>query len=130
MKPAPGTAPARLREAWKEVGGALRHEPHRPLPARLAEAAAALAGATRAVLFMREKGTWVAAAAVGDDATVLRLPEPCPAVSGPFEGALWVRLEAEGELHGLLGLDGVGDEDGVELVELLGSFFGPALGAT
>jgi phosphoserine phosphatase RsbU/P len=128
MEPVPGGVPARLREAWREVGSALAGDPHRPLPARIADAAAALAGAGRAVLYLREKASWVAAAAVGDGAAVLQLPEPCPAVSGFTRGALWVRLEAEGELHGLLGLDGVA-EDGVELAELLGTLLGPALGA-
>jgi sigma-B regulation protein RsbU (phosphoserine phosphatase) len=128
IEPVPGGAPARLREAWKQMGGALQRDPHRPLPARVADAAAALVGASHAILYLREKGNWVAAAAFGDRAVSLSLPEPTPAVNGMAMGALWVRLEAEGELHGLLGLEGVA-EDGEELAGLLGAFFGPALGA-
>jgi phosphoserine phosphatase RsbU/P len=127
-EPLPGGAPARFREAWKEVGGALVRDSNRPRPVRIAEAAAALAGAGQAVLYLREKGSWAVAASVGDGAAALDLPEPCPAVSGFARGALWVRLEAEGELHGLLGLEGVA-EDGVELAELLGTLLGPSLGA-
>ncbi len=128
MEPVPGGVPTRLREAWREVGSALAGDRERPLPARITDAAAALAGAGRAVLYLREKGSWIAAAAVGDGASALPLPVPCPAVSGFSHGALWVRLEAEGELHGLLGLDALAD-DGAELAELLGSLLGPALGA-
>jgi sigma-B regulation protein RsbU (phosphoserine phosphatase) len=128
MEPVPGGVPTRLREAWREVGSALAGDRERPLPARITDAAAALAGAGRAVLYLREKGSWIAAAAVGDGASALPLPVPCPAISGFSHGALWVRLEAEGELHGLLGLDALAD-DGAELAELLGSLLGPALGA-
>ncbi|MGE5276252.1 MAG: PP2C family protein-serine/threonine phosphatase [Acidobacteriota bacterium] len=127
MEGPPGAA-ARLRDAWREVGSALTRDPHRPLPVRIADAAAALAGASRAVLYLNEKGSWIAAAAVGDGAEALARPEPCPPVSGFSRGALWVRLEAEGELHGLLGLDAMA-EDGAELAELLGGLLGPALGA-
>jgi sigma-B regulation protein RsbU (phosphoserine phosphatase) len=93
------------------------------------DAAAALAGAERAVLYLREKGSWTLAAAVGDGAEALVLPEPCPPVSGFSRGALWVRLEAEGDLHGLLGLDGVEADGGAELAELLASLLGAHLGA-
>ena len=71
MKPAPGGAPARLREAWREFGGALAGDPERSLPARVADAAAALAGASRTILYLREKAGWVVAAAVGDGASSL-----------------------------------------------------------
>jgi sigma-B regulation protein RsbU (phosphoserine phosphatase) len=129
VKPAPGGAPARLREAWREFGGALAGDPKRSLPARVADAAAALAGASRTILYLREKGSWVVAAAVGDGASALTLPDPCPPVSGFSHGALWVRLEAEGDLHGLLGLDGLEADEGAELAQLLGSLLGPHLGA-
>ncbi len=129
MNPVPGGSPARLREAWRELGGALAGDPQRPLPARVTEAAAALAGARRAVLYLREKGSWALAATVGEGAEALSLPEPYPPVSGFSASALWVRLEAEGDLHGLLGLDGVEADGGAELAEALGSLFGAHLGA-
>lgn len=128
MEGLPGGAPARFRDAWREVGSALARDPHRPLPVRITDAAAALAGAGRAVLYLKEKGNWIVASAVGDGAEALQPPEPYPAMSGFARGALWVRLEAEGELHGLLGLEAVA-EDGAELAELLGSLLGPVLGA-
>ncbi len=110
------------------MGSALRAG-DRPAPARIASAAALLTGADRAVLYLREKGGWAAAATLGADTPSLALPEPCPEGNGFAGGSLWVRLEAEGELHGLLGLEGVGREDGEELAELLSTFLGPALGA-
>jgi len=129
MSSAPDSAPARLREAWREVGSALRVGRDRPLLARIAGTAALLTGAERAVLYLREKGGWASAATLGPDSPVLSLPEPCPEQSGLFDGRLWVRLEAEGELHGILGLEGVGPDEAVELAEFLASFLGPALGA-
>jgi len=128
VEPVRGGAPARLREAWREVGNALTHDPRRPLPTRLADAAATLAGAGNAALYLKDKANWILVASVGDGAATLPLPDPCPSVSGFSRGILWIRLEAEGELHGLLGLDRVADED-VELAEVLGILLGPSLGA-
>jgi sigma-B regulation protein RsbU (phosphoserine phosphatase) len=99
------------------------------VPARIAGAAAVFAGAERAVVFLREKAGWSSAATFGGEAASLALPDPCPERSGLLGDSLWVRLEAEGELHGLLGLAGVEPDDSEELAEILAGFLGPALGA-
>jgi sigma-B regulation protein RsbU (phosphoserine phosphatase) len=129
MTPATDSAPGRLREAWKELEGVLRSDPARPLPARLLGLAATLAGAPRAVLYLREKGGWSAAASVGPEAALLAAPEPHPERSLVIGGILWVRLEAEGELHGLLGLERIAAEQAEELAAMLAWLLAPALGA-
>jgi sigma-B regulation protein RsbU (phosphoserine phosphatase) len=45
------------------------------------------------------------------------------------DGTLWVPLSAEGEIHGHLGLDGVGPEESAELGAFLGFVLGGLLGA-
>ncbi len=129
MTLAPHSPPARLRDAWREMGSALQSDPLRPLPARIAGSAASVTGASRAVLYLREKGSWTAAAAVGAEASLLTAPEPHPERSGIIGATLWVRLEAEGELHGLLGLEQIAPEGAEELAVILAAVFGPALGA-
>jgi len=129
MRPAPEPSADRLRDAWREVGVVLRQDPDRPAPARVAGTAAIVSGASRAALFLREKGRWSEAATFGDETAGWTMPEPCPSESGIRDGRLWVRLEAEGELHGLLGLEGVPAEEAADLAAILAALLGPALGA-
>ena len=130
MRPAQESAAPRLRYAWREVGVALRQDPDRPAPARIAALAALLSGVSRSVLYLKDKDGWSLAAAYGAaDGSELRPPDPSPATNGVAGGCLWIRLEAEGELHGLLGLADVGEEGVEELAECLSALLGPALGA-
>jgi len=125
---APDAVPVRPREAWREVGAVLHREPQRPLALRIAEAAAVIAGAPRAALYLRDKTSWILAAALGEPSSPISLPDPLPEGNDFAGGRLWVRLEAEGEIHGLLGLEGV-SEDGGELADVFAAFLGPLLGA-
>ncbi|MGH9316696.1 MAG: PP2C family protein-serine/threonine phosphatase [Thermoanaerobaculia bacterium] len=122
-------APARLFDFWKTRENPLRQNPERPLPSRLAEAALHWSGARRASLYLREKEEWVCAATAGSDRErPLALPDPCPSAATRVEDALWVPLEAEGDIHGYLGLSGIGEEPD-ELASFLCLFFGGLLGA-
>ena len=124
------TAPARLLDAWKGIGGVLHRDAARPAPQRIVETARAVAGASRAVLYLKDRTGWARAADCGEAAgSSLELPEPCPDSAGFFQGALWVLLEAEGDLHGMLGLEGIPEEDGPEVAALLASLLSSVLGA-
>ncbi|HLN58064.1 MAG TPA: hypothetical protein VK416_05850, partial [Thermoanaerobaculia bacterium] len=119
----PVSAP-RLGQLWKTLEEPLQ-SPDRPLPARLAQAAVSWSGARGGALYLREKEGWVRAAVAGvSDWEGLDLPDPWPVNPVQRDGTLWVPLSAEGEVHGHLGLDGVGPEESAEL----GAFLGFVLG--
>lgn len=124
------SVPGRLSDAWKGLEGAWRRDPLRPVPMRIAESARTFAGVSRAVLYLRDRGGWIRAAEAGEEReTPLELPDPCPLAPTQAGGAYWVLLEAEGEVHGVLGLSDMREEDGAGLAELLGPIFGGLLGA-
>ncbi|HLN58629.1 MAG TPA: GAF domain-containing protein, partial [Thermoanaerobaculia bacterium] len=124
----PVSAP-RLGSLWKTLEEPLQ-SPDRPLPARLAQAAVSWSGARGGTLYLREKDGWVRVAVAGvSELEGLDLPDPSSAVPVHRDGTLWVPLSAEGEIHGHLGLDGVGPEDSVELGAFLGFVLGGLLGA-
>ncbi|MDQ5857151.1 MAG: PP2C family protein-serine/threonine phosphatase [Acidobacteriota bacterium] len=108
---------------------ALSIETEKPLPARIAGAALAVAGVRRAAIYLRERGRWQLAfdsepgAEPGDPPGGLRET----AIS--HGGLLWVPLEAEGETHGCLALEGQDDENLAELAAGLGLVFGAVLAA-
>jgi sigma-B regulation protein RsbU (phosphoserine phosphatase) len=122
-------AASRLAGLWKILEEPLR-DPDPPLALRLARAAVSWTGARRAALYVREKGAWVRAAVAGSGDG-----EPDPpdfSVSGGDRArgdTLWIPLAAEGEVHGHLGLEGVGAEEGAELAPFLGLVLGSVLGA-
>jgi phosphoserine phosphatase RsbU/P len=120
---------ARLAGLWRALEAPLSTS-DRSLPSRLAEAAVSWSGARRGALFLREKDAWVLGAVAGAvEADGLALPEPRPAVPTHRGGALWVPLSAEGEIHGHLGLDGIGAEETGDLAPFLGLVLGGMLGA-
>ncbi|HSS44588.1 MAG TPA: GAF domain-containing protein, partial [Thermoanaerobaculia bacterium] len=122
-------APAGLFDFWKMLVNPLRQSPERPLPSRLAEAALHCSGARHAALYLREKEEWICVATAGSGAErPPTLPDPRPSCATHLHGTLWVPLEAEGEVHGHLGLSGLGEEPG-ELASFLGLLFGGLLGA-
>jgi phosphoserine phosphatase RsbU/P len=122
-------APAGLFDFWKTLESPLRQSPERALPSRLAEAALQWSGARHATLYLREKEEWVCAATAGRDAgRPLALPDPCPFAATHIDGVLWIPLDAEGEVHGHLGLLGIGEEP-PELASFLCLLFGGLLGA-
>jgi phosphoserine phosphatase RsbU/P len=124
----PVSAP-RLGQLWKTLEEPLQ-SPDRPLPARLAQAAVSWSGARGGTLYLREKDGWVRVAVAGvSELEGLDLPDPSSAVPVHRNGTLWVPLSAEGEIHGHLGLDGIGPEDSVELGAFLGFVLGGLLGA-
>jgi phosphoserine phosphatase RsbU/P len=123
------TAPAASRaELWRLLSDPLRSSPEHPLPGRLVEAAIAWSGARHGVLYLREKDVWIPAI-TSAEAAALVLPEPPPEKPFPSGTALWIPLEAEGEVHGHLGLEGVGTEDQEELVSAMATILGSLLGA-
>ena len=89
----------------------LRRETEKPLPARIADAARAVAGARRAAVYLRERDRWLLAFDSAEGAAPTEPP------ASLFEGAvrhgdlLWVALDAEGETHGCLGLEGLEGDD-------------------
>lgn len=121
-------APGRLLDFWKVLGDSIRQGAGPPLPRRIAEAALQWSGATCAALFLREKDAWVRAGSAGGEEG-LDLPEPCPSVPTLLGEAFWVPLEAEGEVHGHLGLAGVPTEGLSEIAPFLGLLLGALIGA-
>ena len=120
---------SRLAGLWRALEEPLSTS-DRPLPSRLAQAAVSWSGARRGALFLREKDAWVLGAVAGAiEEDGLALPEPRPAVPTHRGGALWVPLSAEGEIHGHLGLDGIGPEETADLAPFLGFVLGGMLGA-
>ena len=120
---------SRLAGLWRALEEPLRSS-ERPLPSRLTEAAVSWSGARRGALFLREKDAWVLGAVAGiAEADSLDLPDPSPAVPTHRAGALWVPLSAEGEIHGHLGLDGLGTEETADLAPFLALVLGGMLGA-
>ncbi|MEO8347690.1 MAG: PP2C family protein-serine/threonine phosphatase [Acidobacteriota bacterium] len=108
---------------------ALSIETEKPLPARIAGAAMAVAGVRRAAIYLRERDRWQLAFDSEPGA------EPGDPPGGLLEravshgGRLWVPLEAEGETHGCLALEGPDDENAAELAAGLGLVFGAVLAA-
>jgi len=126
---APAVSASRLAQLWKALGEPLQN-PDRPLPARLAQAAVAWSGARSGALYLRDKDAWIRAAVAGVSGLEgLDLPDPWPSIPTHRNGALWVPLSAEGEVHGHLGLDGVEPEESAELGAFLGFVLGGLLGA-
>lgn len=123
----PVSAPA-FRDFWKTAAEILREDTESSLPLRLATTAAQLSGARRGALFVREKDAWVRAAVLGEEEGLAEIPDPTLKSPAWERGFLWVPLESEGEIHGILALEGVGEDDH-ELGLSLGFFFGSLLGA-
>ena len=109
---------------------ALRGESETPLPVRIAESARSFAGARRAAVFLRQAGEWTSAFDVLGDETPWMLPARFPDRAEMYDGRLWVPLEAEGEVHGLLALEGLEIEDPTELAASLALVFGAVLAAS
>ncbi len=124
------TVPGSLLDFWKTLENSIRQNAERPLPSRLAEAALNFSRARRAALYLREKEAWVRAAVAGGGGEMsLELPDPCPQAPLRLGETLWVPLEAEGEVHGHLGLHGIAEEESAEVASVLGFLFGALLGA-
>lgn len=112
---------------------ALRRENETPLPVRIAEAARSLVGARRAAVFLREAEGWVTAFDTAGSEPGWELPARFPEAPEVEGGLLWVPLEAEGEVHGVLALEGGGFpelEEPTELAASLGLIFGAVLAAS
>jgi len=108
----------------------LRRETEKPLAARIAEAALAVAGARRAAVYLRDGDRWLLGFDSGKDGAPIELPESFPASAIVHAGFLWVPLDAEGETHGCLALEGLGHEEPEELAAALGLIFGSVLAAS
>ncbi len=123
------TAPAANRaELWRFLSDPLRCDAEHPLARRLMDAAVAWSGARHAVLYLRDKDVWLPAIATAGGGSLV-LPEPPPQSPFPTGTALWIPLESEGEVHGHLGLDGVGAGEQEELASGLAMILGSFLGA-
>ncbi|HMA17598.1 MAG TPA: GAF domain-containing protein, partial [Thermoanaerobaculia bacterium] len=122
-------ADSRVDELTRALA-ALRRESEAPLPVRIAESARSFAGARRAAVFLREEETWSNPFGTGGEEPAWELPERFPDRAEMFDGRLWVPLEAEGEVHGFLALDGLELDDPTELAAALGLIFGAVLGAS
>ena len=112
------------------VLAALRVENDAPLPARVAEAARSLAGARRAAVYLREADGWAPAFDSMSEEPRWEPPALFPQSAAVHEGRLWVPLEAEGEVHGLLALEGLEADDPTELAASFGLIFGALLGVS
>jgi phosphoserine phosphatase RsbU/P len=108
----------------------LRAETDAPVAVRIAEAARLLAGASRAAVFLREADAWVPAFDSASEGSGWETPERFPERAGVHDGRLWVPLEAEGETHGFLALEGLEVDDPTELAASLGLIFGAVLGVS
>ena len=123
------SAASRLAGLWKALEDPLLGS-DRPLPIRLAEAAVSWSGARRGALYLREKESWIRAAVAGSSAAEeLEPPDPWPAAAAWRGQAFWMPLLAEGEVHGHLGLEGLGPEESPELAPFLSLVLGGLLAA-
>jgi len=128
MTRTPTAPPPGRAELWKLLSESLRSGPEHPLPRRLVDAAVAWSGAREAVLYLRERDVWLPAITTAETGGLV-LPEPPPQRPLPSGTALWIPLEAEGEVHGHLGLEGVGSEDQEDLASVMATILGSLLGA-
>jgi sigma-B regulation protein RsbU (phosphoserine phosphatase) len=97
---------------------------------RIAEAARSFAGAHRAALFLRDGEGWIPALDSASEEHGWEPPAQFPERAAVHEGRLWVPLEAEGEVHGLLALEGLEADDPTELAASLSFIFGAMLGVS
>ena len=104
-------------------------ESEKPLPARIAAAALSLSGGRRATIFLRERDSWELAFDSEPEGEPAAPPERLPERPISQGGRLWVSLEAEGETHGCLALEGLDDESPAEHAAGLGLIFGAVLAA-
>jgi len=107
----------------------LRIETEKPLPARIAGAALALAGARRAAVYLRERDRWQLAFDSDPGGAADDPPDLFLETAVNQGGRLWVPLDAEGETHGCLALEGLDEEGPTELAAGLGILFGAVLAA-
>jgi sigma-B regulation protein RsbU (phosphoserine phosphatase) len=126
---APPASAARLADLWRVLSDPLRRSVEHPFPRRLADAAAAWSGARRAVLYLREKDAWARAALAGAEGDGLTLPEPVPQAALTVGEILWIPLEAEGEVHGQLGVEGIAPEEAQDVAACLGFLLGALVAA-
>ena len=108
----------------------LRGETEMPVAVLIAGAARLLAGARRAAVFLREADAWVPAFDSASEGPLWEAPDRLPERAGLHEGRLWVPLEAEGEVHGFLALEGLEADDPTEIAASLGLIFGSVLGVS
>jgi sigma-B regulation protein RsbU (phosphoserine phosphatase) len=126
---APPASAARLADLWRVLSDPLRRSLENPFPRRLADAAAAWSGARRAALYLREKEAWALAGLAGGEGEGLALPDPYPHGPQTVGETLWIPLEAEGEIHGHLGLEGIALDEREELASCLGFLLGALVAA-
>jgi sigma-B regulation protein RsbU (phosphoserine phosphatase) len=107
----------------------LRRETEKPLPARIADAALAVAGARRAAVYLRDRDRWLLAFDSAEGAAPNEPPSSLPEGAVLHGGLLWVPLDAEGETHGCLALEGLDQDDPAGLAAALGLIFGSVLAA-
>lgn len=116
-------------EGLAKAFSALRIEGDKPLPARIAAAALALAGARRVAIYLRERDRWQLAFDSDPGSGPGDPPDRLLDAAVSHRGLLWVPLEAEGETHGCLALEGLEDDGPTELAAGLGLIFGAVLAA-
>jgi len=119
-----------LIEELAKAFAILRRETEKPLPARIAEAALAVAGAHRAAVYLRDGDRWLLGFDSRKDGAPIEPPEPFPTNAIVQAGLLWVPLDSEGEAHGCLALEGPEHEESEELAAALGLIFGSVLAAS
>ncbi|PYQ66380.1 MAG: hypothetical protein DMF54_08045 [Acidobacteria bacterium] len=109
---------------------ALKRETDKPLPVRIAEAALAAVGARRAAVYLRDGDRWLLGFDSGKEGVPIEPPKALLENVVSDGGRLWVPLDAEGETHGCLALEGVEHEEPEELAAALGWIFGSVLAAS
>ncbi|MEO8430506.1 MAG: GAF domain-containing SpoIIE family protein phosphatase [Acidobacteriota bacterium] len=114
---------------WKDLAASVQSGDDRPIGRRLADAAREWSGARGAAVYLREKESWIRGGECGEGAAAFDAPDPAPRDVEWIGDTLWIPLGAEGEVHGQLGLSGLGREEGPEVSALLGFAFGALLAA-
>ncbi len=126
--PGPTLTPARLEELWRRIASAL--ESDEPLPVRIAEAASLASGGRETTLYLRERDAWSRTREkTSGPADPGETPDPLPERPLVRDGHLWVPLATEGEVHGLLRLRDVPEEECRENAALLAFLFASPVGA-
>lgn len=126
--PGPTLTSSRLEELWKRLAAVLDSD--EPLPARIAAAASVATGGRETTVYVRERDAWSRTRGKScGPAEPGEIPDPVPEHPVVRDANLWVPLTTEGEVHGLLRLRDMPEDECLESAALLAFLFSSTVGA-